>query len=101
MRKFARVSRYTKSAPEGSFINYSGSTVEAARLIQQYGPAIAETVGAHLGVPYGGKALGWVGKILDLEGRKAEKQFRESTKPAAGVVGTKLSDVYNFGKETK
>jgi hypothetical protein len=97
IRKYARVAKYTKAAPEGSYINYSNTAPASAQMIKQYGPAAAEIVGSQFGIPGGSKAASWVGE--KLETRKAKKQAKKSTSPEAGIVGTKLSDVYNFGKE--
>jgi len=97
IRKYARVAKYTKAAPEGSYINYSNTAPASAQMIKQYGPAAAEVLGSQFGIPGGSQAASWVGE--KLEARKAKKQAKESTSLESGIVGTKLSDFYNFGKE--
>ncbi|CAB5212651.1 hypothetical protein UFOVP194_38 [uncultured Caudovirales phage] len=97
MRKYARVSRYTKSAPEGSFVNYSNTAPAAAQLIQQYGPAAAEVVGSQFGLPGGSQAASWVGE--KMQQRATKKQAKKSTSPEAGIVGNKISESFNFGKD--
>jgi hypothetical protein len=92
--KFARVSRYTKSTPEGSFVNYSNTAPAGANLIQKYGPAAAEVVGANMGIPFVGAAARKGSEFMQQ--RKYSKQAAEATKPGAGVVkgkGTKLEDM--------
>lgn len=92
--KFARVSRYTKSTPEGSFVNYSNTVPGGAQLIQKYGPAAAEVVGANMGIPFVGAAARKGSEFMQQ--RKYSKQAAEATKPGAGVVkgkGTKLEDM--------
>lgn len=94
LQKFARVSRYTKSTPEGSFVNYSNTAPAGANLIQKYGPAAAEVVGANMGIPFVGAAARKGSEFMQQ--RKYSKQAAEATKPGAGVVkgkGTKLEDM--------
>lgn len=94
LQKFARVSRYTKSTPEGSFVNYSNTAPAGANLIQKYGPAAAEVVGANMGIPFVGVAARKGSEFMQQ--RKYSKQATEATKPGAGVVkgkGTKLEDM--------
>jgi len=92
--KFARVSRYTKATPEGSFVNFSNTVPAGSQLIQKYGPAAAEVIGANMGVPFVGAAARKGSEFMQQ--RKYSKQAAEATKPGAGVVkgkGTKLEDM--------
>ena len=94
LQKFARVSRYTKATPEGSFVNFSNTVPAGSQMIQKYGPAVAEVVGANMGVPFVGAAARKGSEFMQQ--RKYSKQAAEATKPGAGVVkgkGTKLEDM--------
>lgn len=93
--QYAEVARFTKSTPEGSFVNFSNTTPSAANMVQRYGPAAAEIVGANMGIPF----VGTVAKKSSefMEKRKNRKQAEKSTEFGAGVEksskGTKISDI--------
>jgi hypothetical protein len=92
LSKYARVARYTKSQPEGSFVNNSNSAVGGAAMIQKYGPAAAEVVGVKLGLPFVGEAVKKGSELLNK--RKVNKQVEKATEFGAGIEkGTPLGEI--------
>ena len=92
LSKYARVARYTKSQPEGSFVNNSNSAVGGAAMIQKYGPAAAEIVGAKLGLPFVGEVVQKGSEFLNK--RKVNKQVEKATEFGAGIEkGTPIGEI--------
>jgi len=92
---YAEVSRFTKSTPEGSFVNFSNTAPAAANLISRYGSAAAEVAGASLNIPFVGEAVRTGSQFM--EKRRTRKQAEKATEFGAGVEqnqkGTKISDI--------
>lgn len=92
---YAEVSRFTKSTPEGSFVNYSNTATAGANMVQRFGPAAAEVVGANLGIPFVGAAARKGSEFMQK--RQTRKQAEKATEFGAGVEknkkGTKISDI--------
>ena len=92
---YAEVSRYTKATPEGSFVNFSNTAPAGANMMQRYGPAAAEFVGANAGIPFVGTAVKKGSEFM--EKRRTRKQAEKATEFGAGVEksnkGTKISDI--------
>jgi hypothetical protein len=92
LSKYARVARYTKSQPEGSFVNTSNTAVGGAAMVQKYGPAAAEVVGAKLGLPFVGEAVQKGTEFLNK--RKVNKQVEKATEFGAGIEkGTPIGEI--------
>ena len=93
--QYGEVARFTKSTPEGSFVNFSNTTPSAANMVQRYGPAAAEVVGANLGIPFVGAVAKKSSEFMAK--RKTRKQAEKATEFGAGVEksskGTKISDI--------
>ena len=93
--QYGEVARFTKSTPEGSFVNFSNTAPAAANMVQRYGPAAAEVVGANLGIPFVG-AVAKKGSEF-MQKRQTRKQAEKATEFGAGVEksskGTKISDI--------
>jgi hypothetical protein len=92
---YAEVSRFTKSTPEGSFVNFSNTAPAAANLISRYGSAAAEVAGASLNIPFVGEAVRSGSQFM--EKRRTRKQAEKATEFGAGVEqnkkGNKISDI--------
>jgi hypothetical protein len=92
---YAEVSRFTKSTPEGSFVNFSNTAPAAANLISRYGSAAAEVAGASLNIPFVGEAVRTGSQFM--EKRRTRKQAEKATEFGAGVEqnkkGNKISDI--------
>ena len=92
---YAEVSRLTKSTPEGSFVNYSNTAPAGANMVQRFGPAAAEVVGANFGVPFVGAAARKGSEFMQK--RQTRKQAEKATEFGAGIEkstkGTKISDI--------
>ena len=92
LSKFARVSRLTKAQPEGSFVNNSNSAVGGAAMVQKYGPAAAEVIGAKLGIPFVGAAVKKGSEMVAKH--KVNKQVEKATEFGAGIEkGTPLGEI--------
>ena len=92
LSKYAKVARYTKSQPEGSFVNTSNTAVGGAAMVQKYGPAAAEVVGAKLGLPFVGEAVKKGSEMLNK--RKVHKQVEKATEFGAGIEkGTPIGEI--------
>jgi len=92
---YAKVSRLTKSAPEGAFVNYSNTAPAGADLLKRYGSAAAEVAGASLNIPFVGEAVRTASEYSAK--RKTRKQAEKATEFGAGVEkskkGNKISDI--------
>jgi hypothetical protein len=92
---YAEVSRFTKSTPEGSFVNFSNTVPAGANMLQRYGSAAAEVAGASLNIPFVGEAVRSGSQFM--EKRRTRKQAEKATEFGAGVEqnkkGNKISDI--------
>jgi hypothetical protein len=92
---YSEVSRFTKEAPEGSYINYSNSATAGADLLKRYGSAAAEVAGASFNIPFVGEAVRTASEYSAK--RKTRKQAEKATEFGAGVEkstkGNKISDI--------
>jgi hypothetical protein len=92
---YAEVSRFTKEAPEGSYINYSNSATAGADLLKRYGSAAAEVAGTSLSIPFVGEAVRAGSEFMAK--RKTRKQAEKATEFGAGVEkgkgSNKISDI--------